>query len=232
MEMNQADFARECGVSAAAINKQIKNGLLKLNSGGKIETEDPSNKLYLTKQRYKFQNKRPQATSGIINKTLPTMIIPDSETTSIINFDIAADAGVPEKYLDMTLKELVKKFGGIPALEKHVKILKDLVFIEEREQKTQERRLDLIEKDFVISQVFAFLTNLTNQLLEFPDNQADFLIAKIQSHGDESRSEIIKQMGAGISRIVKDSKNQVIKDLEKLKSKYDEKKLDDELNAG
>lgn len=55
MEVIPSRFAEMCMVSPAAICKKIKSGTLILNSGGKLDTDNPINRQYLTKKQARFQ---------------------------------------------------------------------------------------------------------------------------------------------------------------------------------
>jgi hypothetical protein len=107
-------------------------------------------------------------------------------------------------------------------------MLRDLAAADEKDQKTRERRLQLVEKDFIISHIFQFLDVLLKQLLEWPKGAVDGIVALIQSEGAEARNDVTRLMEKGITDIIKDAKGQVIKDMDSLRAKYrDEDRLDE-----
>lgn len=55
MEVTQAEFARMCGVKPSSICEKVKNGTLIINSGKKLDTDNPVNRRYLTNKQTKLQ---------------------------------------------------------------------------------------------------------------------------------------------------------------------------------
>lgn len=56
-EVKQSEFARMCGVSAMAVCLQVKKGSLVLTAGGRIDTDDEQNRLYLERHLKKVYAK-------------------------------------------------------------------------------------------------------------------------------------------------------------------------------
>ena len=111
-------------------------------------------------------------------------------------------------------------------------MLRDLAAADEKDQKTQERRLQLVEKDFIIARVFQYLDDLMKQLLEWPSGAAAGIIALVLSGGEEARLDVIKELEKGLGNIIKDAKTQIIKELSGLRAKYQEDdKLDEVKDA-
>jgi hypothetical protein len=83
----------------------------------------------------------------------------------------------------MTIRELVIAHSGVQGIERYTKILRDLTATAEKEQRTKERGLNLIEKDFVTSRLFAFVDVVCKQIIEYPESAADAIIAKLCPRG-------------------------------------------------
>lgn len=140
------------GVTRQSIFAKIKKGTLIQNSAGKLDTENPVNAGYLSEKRR--QQEEAQAITGSI-ATKQTGGIQSPILHRNLPEPVAASAiGVPAELLNLTLKELVMRYSGILPLEKYAKILKILVESAEKEQRIKERRLTLVDKDFVISRIF------------------------------------------------------------------------------
>jgi hypothetical protein len=120
----------------------------------------------------------------------------------------------------MTIRDLVIKYRGLEGISQYVKMLRDLAAADERDQKTRERRLLLIEKDFVIARLFQYLDVLMKQLLEYPESAVDEIIALVQAEGGNERIDVSRKLENGISKIIKDSKEQLLKELSGLRAKY------------
>lgn len=112
------------------------------------------------------------------------------------------------------------RYSGILPLEKHAKILKILVESAEKEQRIKERRLTLVDKDFVISRLFQFTDNLMIQLLEYPESAADNLVAQVLADTATARKTVTETMKTALSKIIAGAKEHIIQELNGLKHKY------------
>jgi hypothetical protein len=217
-EVKQAEFARICGVAPSVISRKIKNGTLIRNAAGFLDTDNPVNSRYASKRRLNSTDKALAAVDGEGAKK-PTPI----DFSAISDFEISEYAGLPQRLLGLTIRELVIKFRGMDGMDRYVKMLKDLSAADERTQKVQERRLQLVEKDFVVARLFQYLDVLMRQILEYPESAVDGIISLVQAEGGAARQEVSRTMENGLSRIIRDSKDQIIKELSGLRSKYQEK---------
>ena len=116
--------------------------------------------------------------------------------------------------LRLPLGQLVRQFSTVDNIEKYSKILRDLSAADEREQKTQERRLVQIPKDFVTSRMFGFLEQLMQRLLDVPEAVADQVIAVTLAGGDGVRVSVQRILSDNISKCI-------VGELSALKGKYD-----------
>ena len=183
-----------------------------------LDTENPVNARYMNKRRLKSNNKALESVDEKDKKEEPKPSPVDF--THLTDHEISEYAGLPQRLLGFTLRELVTRFKGLPGMQEYVKMLKDLAAADERDQKVRERRLQLIEKDFVIARLVQYLDTLMRQLLEYPESAVDEIIALVQAQGDVARLEVSQKMEIGISKIIKDSKEQLIKELSGLRAKY------------
>jgi uncharacterized protein with ParB-like and HNH nuclease domain len=136
------------------------------------------------------------------------------------DYAIAQLALTPRDVLGLTIRELVLKFPGLDKIERYAKILKDVTMSAEKEQRIKERGLTLIEKDFVVSRLFGFIDTLTKQSFDFPESVADRIIALSKAQGEAARNDVVLIMREGIGRVIAGAKDQVIAELNVLKSKY------------
>ena len=225
--MRPAEFARMCGVSSSVISRKMKANTLIRNAAGLLDTDNPVNNRYMSRRRLK-SNVEAVVNSGVdaedVLKTVDFSTLDDSE--------IAAHAVLPTQALRMTIRELVVRYRGIEGLERHVKMLRDLMAAEEREQRTRERRLQLIEKDFVTSRIFQYLDGLMVQILEYPESAVDGIISLVQSKGTAARNDVTSRMRNGLSGIVKGAKDVVIKELSGLRAKHQgDENIEEKLEA-
>jgi hypothetical protein len=93
-----------------------------------------------------FSAKR-QLIREILKIDTETKEAPEAET------ELAEAAGLPQRLLGMTIRELVEKFHDLDGIERYVKMLRDLAEADEKDQRVQEHRsntrdglMDFIEK--------------------------------------------------------------------------------------
>jgi hypothetical protein len=218
MEYKQADFCKTYGLEPSTVSKAIKRGALQKNTAGLIDDEHTLNKVFLAKRRLKSANEA-LADDGKNTERMVSQI----DFAALDDEEIAKHAGLPRKLLGMSIRELVIKFKGLDGLQDYIKMLRDLAAADEKDQKTQERRLQLVEKDFIISRIIQFLDVLMKQLLEWPNGAVDGIIATVQSEGGAARHDVVSIMEKGLTEIIKDAKGQVIKEINSLRAKYQEK---------
>jgi hypothetical protein len=121
----------------------------------------------------------------------------------------------------MTIRELVMAHTSAQGIERYARTLRDLTATAEKEQRTNERGLKLIDKDFVTSRLFTFVDAICKQIIEYPESAADSIIAKVLSEGPEARPSLVSMMQEALGRIIAETKNQIVKELTGLKGKYE-----------
>lgn len=224
MKLKPVDFARQAGVSKQAISAKIKNKTLIIDEAGFLDTDNPINSAYISNAGRKSRQNIVIPFPAAIAR--PAEIPPPGAATqsvqnSATQADMAAAAGVPAiELLDYTLRDVVMRFNGIYNLEKHAKILQNIMMAADKEQRMAERSMRLISKDFVAARIFPFLNMLMKQLIEYPESAADNIISKVLSDGPEAREAIIAMIRDGISRIIAKSKEQVIKEIESMRPRH------------
>jgi hypothetical protein len=214
-EVIPAEFARICGVASSVISRKTRNKTLVKNAAGMLDTENPVNARYMNRRRLKSNNKALEFVD-VKEEPKPSPV----DFTHLTDHEISEYAGLPQRLLGFTLRDLVIRFKGLPGMQDYVKMLKDLTAADERDQKVRERRLQLIEKDFVIARLVQYLDVLMKQLLEYPESIVDEVIALVQAQGSDARLNVSRKLENGISKIIKDSKEQLIKELSGLRAKY------------
>jgi hypothetical protein len=225
MKLKPADFAREAGVSRQAISTKIKNKTLMVDAAGYMDTDNPINSAYISdpdRSRRKAAISTPAVQTVSLPAASPVPPLPGSDAS------IAAAAGTAVEMLSLTIRELVMAHAGVQGIERYARTLRDLTATAEKEQRTKERGLRLIEKDFVTSRLFTFVDVVCKQIIEYPESAADSIIAKILSEGPEARPSLVGMMQEALGRIVAGTKNQIIKELASLKGKYQKEENHDE----
>lgn len=225
MEVIASEFARMAGVSPAAISTKIKNGTLIQNSGKKMDTDNPVNRAYLDRKQAKMKEQlRLRSIEAEASGGAPT----HAEVAASIPAELrgAQTAGAfepqsPGDMLKMTLGQLLRRYTSVDGIEKYSKILRDLSAADEREQKTQERRLVQIPKDFVVQRLFGYIDQLMHRLLDVPEAVCDQVVAVTLAGGDGVRISVQHIISDNITRCINGAKEHVIGELDALKGKYD-----------
>lgn len=221
MEVTPAEFARQAFVSRQSINGKIKNGTLIVNSAGKMDTDNPINRAYLEKHRNQLQ--QDAATEAFLQKQKMEIQAAAEKSANELLENIQNNNQISAAELQgMTLGEIVRKFGNLEGIDRFVKLQKDLVTIEEKNQRLQEKRLQLLPRDFVIARLFGFQQQQASRVLDVPEAGADQIIAMVLANPDGCRQKIIEYMRDLLSRAIGGAKEHVINELSSLQSKYDD----------
>jgi len=148
----------------------------------------------------------------------------NNQKTNIDEIEFENITGLPARMMKLNLKNLVVKYGGPMMLKSWADILVKIMSANEKDQKIQERRLELIQKDFAISRLFMFLETLSSRIFDYTENIPVEIIALVKSGADDIEIEIKKKMRKDLSILLKDTKENVNRELENLKTKYEKTK--------
>ena len=215
MEYKQAELARAYGVPESTISRALKRGDLVKNSGGRIDDENPRNGKYLSERRLKA-NREAVRKSGE-NAVAEPAAAGNAEARSM---DMESRLAIYRQMSGMTIREAIIAYGSAEAMRDFVLLMRDMAAADEKDQRTRERRLELIEKEFVTAHVFQYLDVLNNQLLEWPESYADTIVSLAQAGGVGAKADVIRVIQDGIAKIIKGAKDHVIKEINSLRPKY------------
>jgi hypothetical protein len=215
MEYRQVDFCRIYGLDQSTVSKAVKRSALVKNTAGLIDDENATNKIFMAKHRLKSSRAALEDDGKNVERIKKKI-----DFTVFDDYEISQNTGLPQKLLGMTIRELVTTFKGMEGLETYIKMLRDLAAADEKDQKTQERRLQLVDKDFIVARLFQYLDVLMKQLLEYPKSAVDSIVSLVQAEGEASRQEVVRKMETGLSAIIKGAKEQMTKELSGLRAKY------------
>jgi hypothetical protein len=227
MEIRQAEFARLAKVSRATVSEKIKNKTLVVNSAGRLDTDNSVNSAYLANRRRKEEEAASFASVKTNNncdkkRTEQPSAPRGAQTTAGTSTGGQGTTGVPEEMLGLTIRELINRYGNMANVEKYVRMLRDLTAADEKDQRIRERRLALIEKDFVVSRVFSYLDVLMNQLIDYPESVIDIIVAKVQTSPETARADAVITLRNGMTGIIGNAKDVIIREINGLKTKYQE----------
>ena len=221
-----------------AVSKKIKAGTLVRNSAKKLDTDNAINRAYLENKQSALRNK-------LKTRELEESVKNERDSCNTSSFvaqpgvntqkNLASPGGAasyPGKNIfesenkaklmqDMTLKQLLRTFGTVDNVERYSKILRDLSTADEREQKTQERRLEQIPRDFVVQNLFGYVDQLMNQLLDVPESVCDQIVAVLTAGGDDMRVNVIHILSDNLTRCISGAKEHITNEINGLRGKYE-----------
>lgn len=240
MKLTAVKIAELTNTSKANISKLTKNGKLIRSNDKYYNIDDSVNLDYLlskgvtkekilalsvnnkdnTEKSSSGLNKKPNIVKKEI-KVLPDkkpILEPENQEMSFDEFDNIT--GLPERMMSLTLMELVSKYGGPMQLDKWAGILQKLMNAHKTEVSIERDRLTLIEKDFVISQVFKFIDEFINKIFDSVDAQNEIIFSLAKSGDDEAKIKIKKMRLDNYSKLSKDAKEIIVNNLKKMRDKY------------
>jgi hypothetical protein len=167
--LSKADFARVANVSKQAVGRAMKEGKLQeAVVGDRVDMMHPQAVAYLKRprpgSRRRDQDPKPE-TVPLADKSH------DVDPTSNGNGASAAELLVTDtgldisRYADMTLRELVDRFGSVRALKDWLEALKKIEDIREKRLNNEEVQRHLISRELVKTHVFGFLEAGNRRLL-------------------------------------------------------------------
>ena len=187
----------------------------------RLDTDNPINRAYLDKHQQKL--KQEAATEAFLQKQKQEISQQAEITANNLIDNIESSGNMSAADLqNMTLGEIVRKFGSMDGIDKFVKLQKDLVTIEEKNQRLQEKRLQLLPRDFVIARLFGFQQQQASRVLDVPEAGADQIVAMVMANPDGCRQKIIEYMRDLLSRAIGGAKDHVVNELSSLRAKYDD----------
>lgn len=133
--------------------------------------------------------------------------------------------GLPSKMKNLTIFELVKRYGGEMQLKNWADILSKIMTAEEKDQKTRERRNELVEKDFIISNVKKYLDLFLSNLFDLSESQKPLISAHYKTDPEKAEFKIQEMRNKAYTKISREAVKSINQSLKGLKKKYD--KTDD-----
>lgn len=145
----------------------------------------------------------------------------DPQSVEIDEAQFEDITGLPSKAMKMTLMELVSKLGGPLMLDNWSKISQRFIAASFQDQKMKERRLELCDKNFFISNVINYINILNESLFDLAESQTEIIIATVKSDEENAR-RIIKDMRLkAYSKLIKEAKHQIASAVKQLRGKYE-----------
>lgn len=211
------ELARRCNVTLPTISSNVRRGKLVKTEANLFDMANHLNKKFLSDKTAKLNLKK-EVSSTKVKKKSKTKLSKLEKLKETHEFDYISDESLADIY-DLTLVQIVERFGTISKLRTLVDTLKVITDYKKKDTEVKIKLSDLISRDYVRINVFGFLELMINRLFEMPESIADFVVAKMKSKPDEAREIFIKQIQKNSSKIVKDAKKEISK---RLRKKYED----------
>lgn len=207
---SQSKIAIILGVSRQAVQKLCKSKFKPaLNEKGKINLWHPIIQLH----KEELEEKR-KSTAGPIPNPKQQSKGDSSEKKE------KPDPGteVSFEYIEnLTVKEVVENYGGISGFKTYVDVQFKMMDWKLKEQKYRYNRNELIEKIPVASSLFSIVNMMLSRIVnEYPATVTDQLFAIAKGEKDTSRIDAIELQQKTLSKIIKDAKKELVRDLKKI----------------
>lgn len=227
MKIKGSKLAAAAGVRQSFLNKEIVNGNLIRDDKKLYDLEILINRDWLVRHggdpdnldrsepipvKPKIKPAKIQTTQQIeTKKNVTRQEIPDlSGGAEGVDFDVIS--GVPEKMLNMTIKELVLQYQGFTGLKGYADILNTLMSARSKEVKIQEIRKDLISKDFMIH-LKSFLDDLSEKLFDYAETCLIEIIPLAKTNEDIARKKIPELLTKNFGKIIEQCKRKIQREI-------------------
>lgn len=207
---SQSKIAIILGISRQAVQKLCKNKFKEaLNEKGKLNLWHP----VIQQHKTEIEEKR-KSTAGPIPKENPKPKV--DPPTKNINQNLGTEISF-EDIESLTIKEVVQNYGGISGFKTYVDVQVKMTDWKLKEQKYRHLRNELIEKVPVASSLFSIVNMMLSRIVnEYPTTVTDQLFAIVKGDKETSRIDAIELQQKTLSKIIKDGKRELIRDLKKI----------------
>ena len=216
--ISKAELARRANVSRMAITKAAKAQLADAVVGKKINADHP-----LVIEWIKSHNPNaapvpapaPTAKKKSKKKTTakkkPTAK-PKSKPAAANPVPITVGGYDIEGLEDLTLREIVMRYGSIDGFKRYVESLKSISDFNLRDMKMKTHRGQLIQRDLVIGALVPLIDVAYQRLVsDVPSSITQQVIARVEGGGEDMVGDCEKIIRDAVSRVLKNTKNSVMK---------------------
>ena len=215
MRLTQVDISRLLGVSPSNVKQFLQTGKMEKDSGGKINiTASELNSSFLLERGIIARNviKTP---NGFEQKQDES----DDATVEI--------SGLPEKYLNMTIRELIMKHGDLKSLKSYVDVLQKLLASQKIDLDNQIKRGDLLPRKF-FEFLKGYIDTFNNHLFDYAESCVVEFIPLIRSDETLARVKIPEMMKKNFQKYADETIKNMRRELKKADSERGQKAAKDD----
>lgn len=207
---SQSEIADICGVTKQAIQKQCRTKFKDaLNEKGEINRWHPAVIAYKELQ----DEKRKQSVDPLVK---PTKTKEAPQIKSIPINGSGEEISI-EEISNLTLKQIVDKWGGISGFRPYVDAMAKMTEWKIKDQKYRAERRELIEKEPTAQALFTIINMMLSRIVnDYPNIITDRLIAKARSSKKTARIDVVELQQQTLSEIIKAAKKELVAELKKI----------------
>lgn len=216
--VSKKEFADVCQKTPAAITAATRPGkaLSLALAGKKIDTHHVDAVTYMQKHGVDVglpAQDEPATTAS--KKTKPSKQKGSYQEVDI-KVDIDHNLAEYSKYLNMTLGDIIRKFGSMPKFKDHLNSFKVMSEIELRELQAEEKRGKFIRRDTVKTHIFGAMDTSNLRLLRDVPKTAAMKAASILKSGQEIGvvEEMLRDLIGKNLSVVRETAERVLRESE------------------
>ena len=149
----------------------------------------------------------------------PENVTPENERD--IEIELENTTGLASKYLDLPLRDFVRIKGGVSDIKDWTQVLRNLTAVQLSEQKILQERNELIDKDFMISNVLEYLQIFMKGVIELAESQTAIIISTVQADPEEAKHKITELRKKSYTKLSREAKKSIKDAVKRRNKKYD-----------
>lgn len=203
--VSKAELARWAGVSRAAVTKACKGPLYDAADTDGVDVTHPLVRQWLAGHNV---HSLPEEVATPDGQDPPKRKRPSAPRPK--SAPAEQTAAVPYELRDlenMTVREVVMKFGSVDGFKRFVDSLKNIAEYKHRELRVRQQRGDLIEREKVAGLVFPLIDVAFARLVsDVPESVSKMVVARCEAGGPETTADVMQLIRDANSRVLKNMK--------------------------
>jgi hypothetical protein len=185
--VSRAEFARMTGKTRAAVTNGVKRGYIIATADGNIDTDDPTNVLYLDRAAIENAPTSDRGTQPRKKRPKEAPPLPEPE-------DVSADTAADLDEIDLDHPErYINSYGdNLEARNKAAQVLQRIAQVRAAEQKRRKEAGELIEQDLVKRWFGDLSAAMHTNLLSLPRRVVAQVVATARSQDEHAVEELLK----------------------------------------
>lgn len=223
MKVKASDIARVSENSKANISQETKRKNLVRGSDKKYDLKNVVNKSWL-QQRNLNEKDFTDVGSKSKKKTKPLKKSDSGQKKKVkknvkkVKIESISDfeslSGLPDKYMDMTIKQIIFKHGDLATFKLYVDVLEKLMSARKKDIEASEKRNQLIPRS-TVEFLKAYIDIFTNQLFDYAESAGIEIIPLVLADPEKAKKKLPNVLIKIFSKLAKETKRKINLELKK-----------------